>query len=83
MKGLYWLVIGLCVWFVPFIVIEFLTIYQDPEKTTGEVLEQIPLFAIYALLVTALGITIKGVITLRHERKIQESEKQKKRKSKK
>lgn len=82
MKGLYWLIIGLCVWFVPFIVIEFLTIYQDPEKTTGEVLQQIPLYAVYTLLVAAIAITIKGVIMLRRER-TQLKESQKKRKSRK
>jgi len=71
MKGLYWLIIGLSVWFVPFIAIEFLTIYQDPEKTTTQVLEQIPGYAVYGLLIAALAITIRGVILLRQERKVQ------------
>lgn len=83
MKGLYWLISGLCVWFVPFIIIEFLTIYQEPEKTTSQVLEQIPAYVVYVLLVAALAVTVKGVITLRHERKAHAENNQKKKRSKK
>lgn len=81
MKGLYWLVLGLCIWFVPFIIIEFIMIYLDPESTTSEVLSEIPIYAVFGLLIVALFFVIKGVITIRKER-ISMKEKKNEKKSK-
>ena len=81
MKGLYWLILGLCVWFIPTIVFQIIVTSEDSEKTAEEAVSEIPKEAVIALFGISLPIILKGVITIRKERKKsrnEESEKNKK-----
>ena len=83
MKGLYWLILGLCVWFIPSIIFQVIETSGDSEKTAEQVVSEIPIELVIAQFVAALAIIIKGVITMRKERKAKKTEEKTKRKSKK
>lgn len=74
MKGIYWLILGLCVWFVPTIIFE-IVLTSGTEKTAEEVVSEIPQEVIYIIFPIALIIIIKGVITIRKERKSKKKKK--------
>lgn len=81
MKGLYWLILGLCVWFIPTIVFQIIVTSIDSSKTAEEVVSDIPQIFVIILFVVSLPLIIKGVRTIRRERKIANKEdKRKKRK---
>lgn len=84
MKGLYWLILGLCVWFVPTIVFQILVTSFDASKTAEEVVSEIPSFFVIILFGASLPLILKGVLSIRKERKIanKETNKEKKRKKK-
>ncbi len=69
MKGLYWLVLGLCVWFIPYIILQSMETPENPEESTKELLYTLPQEIIFAHLGIAIVIMIKAVITIRKERK--------------
>ena len=83
MKGLYWLIVGLCVWFIPSIIFQVIETSGDSEKTAEQVVSEIPIELVIVQFVAALVIIIKGVITIRKERKAKKTEEKTKRKSKK
>ncbi|MCA9812539.1 MAG: hypothetical protein KC483_06730 [Nitrosarchaeum sp.] len=83
MKGLYWLIVGLCVWFIPSIIFQIVETSGDSEKTAEQVVSEIPIELVIVQFVAALVIIIKGVITIRKERKAKKTEEKTKRKSKK
>lgn len=86
MKGLYWLILGLCVWFIPYIIMQSIAIPENPEESTTEMLYTIPQEIIFVHLGIAVIIMIKAVITIRKERKesrIEDSRKDKKKSKKK
>ncbi|MCV0373293.1 MAG: hypothetical protein K5793_07040 [Nitrosarchaeum sp.] len=68
MKGLYWLILGLCVWFVPSIIFQ-VVVTSGSEKTAEEAVSEIPMELVVVQFVAALAIIFKGVITIRKERK--------------
>lgn len=68
MKGLYWLILGLCVWFVPSIIFQ-VVVTSGSEKTAEEAVSEIPMELVVVQFVAALAIILKGVITIRKERK--------------
>ena len=85
MKGIYWLILGLCVWFLPTIVFQIIVTSGDSEKTAEEAVSEIPSEIVIILFAASLPIIVKGVITIRKERKSQQNvdsrnEKKKKRK---
>lgn len=85
MKGLYWLILGLCVWFIPYIIMQSIATPENPEASTTEILYTIPQEIIFTHLGIAVIIMIKAVITIRKERKesrIEDSRKDKKSKKK-
>lgn len=69
MKGLYWLVLGLCVWFIPTIIFQILITSEDSLKTAEEAVSDIPKEVVIILFAMSLPIIVKGVITTRKERK--------------
>ena len=69
MKGLYWLILGLCVWFIPTIIFQILITSEDSLKTAEEAVSDIPKEVVIILFVMSLPIIVKGVITTRKERK--------------
>jgi len=81
MKGIYWLILGLCVWFVPTIVFQIIATSGDSEKTAEQVVSEIPQIFVIILFAASLPIILKGVITIRKERK--EARREDTRKSKK
>ena len=83
MKGLYWLIVGLCVWFIPSIIFQIVETSGDSEKTAEQVVSEIPIELVIVQFVAALVIIIKGVITIRKERKAKKTEEKTKRKPKK
>ena len=86
MKGLYWLILGLCVWFIPYIIMQSIATPENPEESTTEILYTIPQEIIFVHLGIAVIIMIKAVITIRKERKesrIEDSRKNKKNSKKK
>jgi len=86
LKGLYWLILGLCVWFIPYIIMQSIAIPENPEESTTEMLYTIPQEIIFVHLGIAVIIMIKAVITIRKERKesrIEDSRKDKKKSKKK
>lgn len=83
MKGLYWLIVGLCVWFIPSIIFQMIETSGDSEKTAEQVVSEIPIELVIVQFVAALVIIIKGVITIRKERKAKKTEEKTKRKPKK
>ena len=80
MKGLYWLILGLCVWFIPTIVFQIIVTSEDSEKTAEEAVSEIPKEAVIALFGISLPIILKGVITIRKERKKSRNEESRKNK---
>jgi len=83
LKGLYWLIVGLCVWFIPSIIFQMIETSGDSEKTAEQVVSEIPIELVIVQFVAALVIIIKGVITIRKERKAKKTEEKTKRKPKK
>ena len=83
MKGLYWLILGMCVWFVPTIIFEIVAT-EDSQISPEEAVSEIPSEFVIVLFAIALPVILKGVITIRKERKIERKEsKNNKKKSKK
>jgi len=70
LKGLYWLILGLCVWFIPTIIFQIVVTSEDSVKTAEEAVSDIPKEAVIVLFGISLPIIVKGVITTRKERKI-------------
>ncbi|MDH3677147.1 MAG: hypothetical protein OEQ12_02475 [Nitrosopumilus sp.] len=86
MKGLYWLILGLCIWFIPYIIMQSIVTPENPEESTTEILYSVPQEIIIVHLGIAIVVMIKAVITIRKERKeskIQDSRKEKKKSKKK
>ncbi len=81
MKGIYWLILGLCVWFVPTIIFQVI-VTSDSEKTAEEVVSEIPQIFVIILFGVALPIILKGVITIRRERRSEKQEDARKTKKK-
>lgn len=69
MKGLYWLILGLCVWFVPTILFQIIVTSIDSSKTAEQVVSDIPSMFVIMLFAASLPLILKGVITIRKERK--------------
>ncbi len=83
LKGLYWLILGMCVWFIPTIIFEIIAT-EDSQITPEEAVSDIPPEFVIILFVVALPIILKGVITIRKERKAERMDSRKtKKKSKK
>ena len=82
MKGLYWLILGLCVWFIPTIIFEVI-MTSGSEKTVEETVSEIPKELVYVTFPVALGLILKGVFTIRKERKSRKTEDSKKKRTKK
>lgn len=69
MKGLYWLILGLCVWFIPTIIFQIVVTSEDSNITAEEAVSDIPREFVIVLFAVALPIILKGVISMRKERK--------------
>jgi len=80
LKGLHWLILGLCVWFIPTIIFQIIVTSEDSVKTAEEAVSEIPKEAVIVLFGISLPIIVKGVITIRKERKISRAEDSKKNK---
>jgi hypothetical protein len=80
LKGLYWLILGLCVWFIPTIIFQIIVTSADSEKTAEEAVSQIPKEFVIVLFGASLPIIVKGVMTTRKERSASRNEDPKKRK---
>lgn len=80
MKGIYWLILGLCVWFVPTIIFQIIATSGNSDLTAEQVVSEIPKEFVIILFAIALPLIFKGVITIRKERKstIDNSKKKKK-----
>jgi F0F1-type ATP synthase assembly protein I len=74
LKGIYWLILGLCVWFLPTIIFQIIVTSTDSAKTAEEAVSEIPGEAVIILFGVSLPIMIKGVITIRKERKASRNE---------
>ena len=84
MKGIYWLILGLCVWFIPTIIFNAIVTSGESELTPEEASSDIPSWFVAVLFAAALPLILKGVITIRKERKSQPKDPRKdKKKSKK
>jgi len=83
LKGLYWLILGMCVWFIPAIIFEIIVTSGDSQVTAEEAVSDIPGEFVIVLFVIALPIILKGVINIRKERKAEKASKTNKKKSKK
>jgi len=83
LRGLYWLILGLCVWFIPSIIFEIIITNGDTNKTAEEALSDIPKEFVIVQFGASLGIILKGVFTIRKERKAGKIEESRKKKSKK
>jgi shikimate kinase len=80
MKGLYWLILGLCVWFIPTIIFQIIVTSGGSVKTAEEAVSEIPTEVVIILFAVSLPIIVKGVITTRKERKALRNEDAKKNK---
>ena len=69
MKGLYWLILGMCIWFIPTIIFQIIVTSGNSQVTAEEAVSNIPREFVIMLFVVALPIILKGVITIRKERK--------------
>lgn len=69
MKGLYWLILGLCVWFIPTIIFNAMVTSGESELTPEEATSDIPAEFVIILFAASLPLILKGVITIRKERK--------------
>jgi len=65
--------LGLCVWFIPSIVFQ-VVVTSGSEKTAEEAVSEIPMELVVVQFVAALAIILKGVITIRKERKAAKKE---------
>ena len=74
MKGLYWLILGLCVWFLPYTIIQFMLSSEEPERSTSELLYTPPEWVVYIHFGIAFVIILKAVIVIRKERKASRNE---------
>lgn len=83
MKGLYWLILGLCVWFVPTILFQIIVTSIDSSKTAEQVVSDIPSMFVIILFAASLPLILKGVITIRKERKSSNKEQNNQKKTKK
>lgn len=83
MKGLYWLILGLCVWFIPTIIFQIVVTSEDSNITAEEAVSDIPREFVIVLFAVALPIILKGVINMRKERKEDKDSRKNKKKSKK
>lgn len=84
MKGLYWLILGLCVWFIPTIIFNVIATSGESELAPEEAISDIPREFVIVLFAIALPIILKGVITIRKEKKVESKDSRKdKKKSKK
>lgn len=84
MKGIYWLILGLCIWFIPTIIFNAIVTSGESELTPEEATSDIPSWVVAVLFAAALPLILKGVITIRKERKAQSKDPRKdKKKSKK
>lgn len=85
LKGIYWLILGLCVWFIPYIIMQTLSTPENPEQSTTEILYSVPQEIIMIHLGIAITIMVKAVVTIRKERRetmVGESRKNKKKSKK-
>ena len=73
MKGLYWLILGMCVWFIPTIIFEIIAT-EDSQITPEEAVSDIPAEFVIVLFAIALPVILKGVITIRKERKMEKKD---------
>jgi len=74
----------MCVWFIPTIIFQIIVTSGDTQVTAEEAVSDIPREIVILLFVIALPIILKGVITIRKERKTERKDsKNKKKKSKK
>jgi ABC-type spermidine/putrescine transport system permease subunit II len=69
LKGLYWLILGLCVWFIPTIIFNVMVTSGESELTPEEASSDIPAEFVVILFAASLPLILKGVITIRKERK--------------
>jgi len=69
LKGLYWLILGLCIWFIPYIIMQFLATPENPEESTTEILYSVPQEIILVHLGIAVIVMVKAVVTIRKERR--------------
>ena len=83
MRGLYWLILGLCIWFIPYIIMQSIETPENPEKSTQEILYNVPQEIIAIHLGVAVVVMIKAVITIRKERKVSRTQDSRKNKKKK
>jgi len=85
LKGIYWLILGLCIWFIPYIIMQSLSTPENPEESTTEILYNVPQEIIIVHLGVAIIVMVKAVITIRKERQETgiESSRKNKKKSKK
>ena len=77
MKGLYWLILGLSVWFIPTIIFNAIVTSGESELTPEEATSDIPPEFVIILFAVALPLIIKGVITMRRERKTEKKDSRK------
>ena len=68
MRGLYWLILGLCIWFIPTIMFE-IVVTSGTEISPEEAVSDIQKELVVILFAAALPIILKGVINIRKERK--------------
>lgn len=74
----------MCVWFVPTIIFQVIVTSGDSQLTAEEAVSDIPREFVLVLFVIALPIILKGVISIRKERKAKRKDsKSKNKKSKK
>lgn len=81
MKGIYWLILGLCVWFIPSIVFQ-IVLTSESDVSAEEAVSEIPQWFVIVLFATSLPIIIKGVMVIRKERKIQQKDSSEKKRRK-
>lgn len=75
---------GLCIWFIPTIIFEIIATSGESELSPEEAVSDIPGEFVIILFIAALPPILKGVITIRKERKIETKDPRKeKKKSKK
>ena len=69
MKGIYWLILGLSVWFIPTIIFNAVVTSGESELSPEEATSDIPAEFVIILFAAALPLILKGVLTIRKERK--------------
>jgi hypothetical protein len=81
LKGLYWLILGMCVWFIPTIIFQIIVTSGESQITAEEAVSDIPREFVIVLFGIALPIILKAVITIRKERKITKKDSKNKKKN--